>query len=244
MKQMKFFKTAIITAVLSATVSGSAFAHSITHGSLAAPATSVDVFRTTCFTSGGAGLGDGNGSSWTLPYAATETNSNPTDHVTFAISKTGTKAGSVTATFAYADSGNISGPTGDSNNILPATAGSVETASATATNHATAWAGNAEPAWDPITDSINETNWVTGHFQPAGVDGTANGQYVIVISHSGSNAQTYDFIAHCVDVHASDANSALTIDAVHTGQGAGFQNDGTGHIAPTSDYDQVITGAP
>jgi hypothetical protein len=247
MNHNKFVKTALVSAILGLSAS-SAYAHSILNGGLPADTSQIDVFRTTCFKADGATpLKDAGGNAWTLPLAANATTTDDTANVVWGIGKTDSHSGSVIATVAIANAGNVSGPSGNANNILPAAAGTSSSGFASASTHVTPWeslAGTGAYTAYATTDEppINVdgtgavTNWGTATLQATGPDGsTANGEYVIVISHDGSNSHNYDFIFHCTNASASGSATSA-----HTGQGSIFQNQGNGTISNSADYDQVL----
>lgn len=262
MNHSKFVKAALAGAILSLTAGG-AYAHSILGGSLPTNAANVDLFRTTCYKADGVtALKDSSGNAWTLPMAtATPNTTDNTAQVVYGVAKTDSNSGSVTATIALSNSGNVScdpngsgnlgndcasNPGANANNILPAASGTITVSSKSTSTHVTEWeslagtgAYTAYTADDePPTNvtGVAVTGWATTHFAPIGPDGvTANGEYLIMLSHTGSNTHTYDFIMHCIN-----SNTSGTADAAHTGQGSMFQNQGDGTIAPSGDYDMVL----
>ncbi|MDD4914921.1 MAG: hypothetical protein PHW13_07770 [Methylococcales bacterium] len=259
MNHNKFVKSALVGAILTLTAGG-ADAHSILGGDLPADPSLVDVFRTTCFKADGVTpLKDANGNAWTLPMNANAATTDDTASVVFGLGKTDSHPGSLYATVAISNAGNVScdpnntgalgndcvsNPGANANNILPPAAGTSTSAQATANTTVAEWKTLA-PSYGLTADdeppasvsAIPVAGWGSTNFQATGPDqSTANGEYVIIISHdSAANSHTYDFILHCVN-----ANTSGTADAAHTGQGSMFQKQTDGTIMNTADYDMVL----
>jgi methionine-rich copper-binding protein CopC len=258
MNHHKFVKSTLAAALLA--LSSGAYAHSILNGDLPANPSLIDVYRTTCFKADGTTpLKDATGSAWTLPMHANAYTTDDTASVVFGLAKTDSNSGNLYATVAISNAGNVScdpnatgalgndcasNPGANANNILPPAAGTSTFASVTTSTHVTEWETLA-PSYSLTADDeppatvsgITVTGWATTNFQPAGPDqNTANGEYVIIISHDSSpKAHSYDFLLHCVN-----GNTTGSADSAHTGQGSMFQNQGDGTIANSADYDMVL----
>jgi hypothetical protein len=248
--QTKFIKTALVSALISAGLSSTAMAHSIVGGYLSGTTGSVDVFRTTCV----------NFDS-TAASASHYGHPGPAQGFIFAVSLV--SGSPVTATVGYTYTSNIEGPNSDGandgtqttsqsnnpNNVLPAQffatgstpayAPTVLTATATDTTTGAAWTNTTtEPPFTGYNTSTGspfgtaafldaaDTQWSPNYL-------TGNGEYVIVISHTGSTPTQYDFIGHCIN---KSVPGALDPDSAHTGQGTWWSSSPSSFVQALPDY--------
>ncbi len=245
--QTKFIKTALVSALISAGLSSTAMAHSIVGGYLSGTTGSVDVFRTTCVNMDS-----------TAASASGYAHAGPAQGFIFAVSLVaGTN---VTATVGYTYTANIQGANTDGandgaasspgsgpSNVLPAQffatgsspayAPTVISTTATDVTLGAPYTNNTE---EPPFTGFNTA--ASSQFGAAGfLDGSAanwsnnyatgNGEYIIVISHSGSTPTQYDFIGHCIN-----KTIGSNVIAAHTGQGTWWSGNPTSFVQALPDY--------
>ena len=223
--------TAIATAMLSAGMVGTASAHDILNGVVAAGQS--DWFRTQCFAWGdgfhdaAAPTGEVTGDAAGYRFAINLQSKNYAGTTTYTSSL-------AKATVWYVTTGNVNNFTTTQNNVLPDSP-AAQTVVATDTGRGNPWnIYGAQPDFN--TDGSSQ-----GDFGPSAWVAlpTANGgsvDYLIVVSGSATKATGYDFVGHC-----QNAATGVT-SLIHTGQGTWFSThttDGVSTLAPTSDYDQL-----
>jgi hypothetical protein len=257
-------KTKLVTAISASLLTfgavNTAMAHDLVAGAISGTH-KVDVYRTQCFTwSAGtdyahitnntgydlAPAGElavdatglrfavnlyPNGVTVTTGY---DTNGNPVTATT--------NGNSVTATVGFTSTGNIAGPAGNPNNVLPSSPAPVFK-SVVDTTRGTPWTNTTlQPDFKPNGNA--PTGWSSAQWvNSSGVNPTGSGEYVIVIENSSTSGSSsvvgYDFIGHCQNVATSGTTAGN-----HTGQGTWFSvatASGTLNLlAPGADYDQVI----
>jgi len=245
---VKLLKNLLLSSMISAGLYGTASAHSIAGGQLSAANGSIDVFRTTCVSLSATTISN---------QGLTGINPGPAQGFLFGINLT--KGSSVTATVGWTYASNVQGPNEDGtmggakttaqsnnpNNMMPAqqfdtnSNPSVITATATDNVIGAPWINQAEePTYTGLTVNAPFVNgYLDGYDNNPTSQQTGNGEYIIVISHSGNTQTDYDFIGHCVN-----PSLGSQLDQVHTGQGTWWQNDdGTGNGDGTQGYPTVYT---
>ncbi len=223
MKKIKIAQAISVSLLILGGV-GTAAAHDLLSGSLAAAQNSVDVFRTKCFSWNGA-----------VPFSSHTYGPLPANEL--AVGARGFKAAisltagkTVTATIGFTPVGNVNG-NNQGNNVLPASPAPKTLTIGDKTVGAAWKVTGVSPEFSAA--GVPPAPFGAAGFLDSGSIGAGDGEYVIVVSHASAVATNYDFIGHCSTAPSGNLNN------IHTGQGINFELTGN-QVAPAFDYQQLI----